>query len=68
MIWKEELGYYWQKNQSDREKIGRLLHDTGDVDWNQSYHVVAYDDISGYTDRRPSVMDTEEELVVFSYG
>lgn len=68
VIWKEELGYYWHKNQSDREKIERLLHNIGDVDWNQSYHVAAYDDISGYTDRRPSVMNTEEELVVFSYG
>lgn len=68
VIWVEELGYYWHKNPDDREKIGRLLKGIGDVDWSQSYHVAAYEDLSGYADTRPSVMNTKEELTAFIYG
>ena len=68
VIWVEEIGYYWHKNPYDREQIEFFLEDVGEVDWNQSFHIVEYDDIREYTRRKPSVMDTEEELVVFIYG
>ena len=68
VIWVEEIGYYWHKNPYDREQIEFFLEDVGEVDWNQSFHVVEYDDIRGYTRRKPSVMDTKEELVAFIYG
>lgn len=64
----EELGYYWHKNPDDREKIERLLNRIGDVDWSQPCHVAAYEDLSGYADTRPSVMNTEEELTAFIYS
>ena len=68
VIWVEKIGYYWHKNPDDREQIEFFLEDVGEIDWNQSFHIVEYDDISQYTRRKPSVMDTEEELVAFIYG
>ena len=68
VMWVEHLAYYWQKNPYDDEQIDSFFEDIDDVDWEQSFHVVLYDDISSYTRRKPSVMDTKEELVAFIYG
>ena len=68
VIWVEKIGYYWHKNPDDREQIEFFLEDVGEIDWDQSFHIVEYDDIRGYTRRKPSVMNTEEELVTFVYG
>lgn len=68
VIWVEVIGYYWHKNPDDREQIEFFLEDVGEVDWNQRYHVVEYDDIRAYTRRKPMLMDTEEELTAFIYG
>ena len=68
VIWVEVLASYWHKNPYDREQIEFFLEDVGEIDWNQGYHVVAYDDIRQYTRRKPTVMNTEEELVAFIYG
>ena len=68
VIWVEVLASYWHESPDDREQIERFLEDVGETDWDQRYHVVEYDDIRGYTHRKPSVTDTEKELVAFIYG
>ena len=68
VIWVEVLASYQHRSPSDEEQIELFLEDVGEIDWDQRYHVVEYDDIRGYTRRKPSVTDTEEELVAFIYG
>ena len=68
VIWVEEIGYYWHKNPYDREQIDLFLEDVGEINWDESYHIVEYDDIREYTRRKPSMTDTKEELVAFIYG
>ena len=69
VLWIEVLASYWHKNPYDREQIELLLEDVeSSVDWDQSFHVVAYEDIRSYMNRKPSVMDTDEEVVAFIYG
>ena len=55
--------------QISKEKWIQFWEDVDDdLDRNQVFYVVPYGDISMYTDRRPSVMNTKEELVAFIYG
>ena len=68
VLWVEVLASYWHKNPSDREQIELFLEDAGEIDWDQRYHVVEYEDIRAYTRRKPSVTDPREELVAFIYG
>ena len=68
VIWVEVLASYQHRSPSGEEQIELFLEDVGEIDWDQRYHVVEYDDIRGYTRRKPSVTDTEEELVAFIYG
>ena len=69
VIWVEELGNYRHKDPYGRERIDQFWEDVDDdLDSNQAFYVVPYCDISMYTDRRPSVMNTKEELVAFIYG
>ena len=68
VAWVEELACYWHRDPYDRGRIERLLEDVGKVDWDQEFHAVPWGVISNYTHLKPSVMDTEEELVGFIYG
>ena len=68
VIWVEVIAYYWHKNPIDREQIDLFLEDVDEIDWDQGFHVVEYEDIRQYTRRKPSLMDTKEELVAFVYG
>lgn len=69
VIWVEELGYYWHKDPYGRKQIDQFWEDVDDdLDRNQAFYVVPYGDISMYTNRNPSVMNTKEELVAFIYG
>ena len=69
VIWVEELGNYWHKDPYGRKQIDQFWEDVDDdLDRNQVFYVVPYGDISMYTDRSPSVMNTKEELVAFIYG
>ncbi len=68
VIWVEEIGFFRHKDPYGREQIDRLFEDVDDFDAHQAFHVVPYYDISMYTDRSPSVMNTKEELVAFIYG
>ena len=69
VIWVEELGYHWYKDPYGRKRIDQFWEDVDDdLDRKQEFYVVPYGDISMYTDRRPSVMNTKEELVAFIYG
>ena len=68
VTWVEELANYRHRDPYDRERIERLLEDVGKVDWDEEFHVVPWGVISNYTHLKPSVMDTEEELVGFIYG
>lgn len=69
VTWEEILGYYWHKNPVHREQIDAMLEDLGDsINWDEEYHLVHYDDVSAYTDRRPQIYDEKEEIIAFLYG
>ena len=69
VFWTERLGYYWHKSPYDRERIEQLLEDTeGYADWDQSFHVVPYDRIRAFMDRRPMIKNKHEEIIAFLYG
>ena len=68
VAWVEELANYRHRDPYDRERIERLLEDVGKIDRDQEFHVVPWGVISNYTHLKPSVMDTEEELVGFIYS
>ena len=57
---------YAAYQESLKKQVGEDVDD--DLDRNQVFCVVPYGDISMYTDRSPSVMNTKEELVAFIYG
>lgn len=69
VFWVEKLGYYWHKNPDDRMRIEELIFDDRIIiDWDQSFHVVPYDQISCFMDGRPMVKNKREEIIAFLYG
>ena len=71
VFWVEELAHYWHKSDYGGERIDMMIEEVCDLDymdWDQNFHVVPYDVIDCYTDRRPLLEDEDEEIVAFIYG